>query len=171
MGEPFIGEIKMLGFPFAPEHWADCNGNSVEIRQNPALYTLLGIQFGGDGVTNFYLPDLRGRVPVHPGHITSQGMVGGLETVTLTHHNLPPHTHAFKAVRDQGNRMSVGQQGNRFLAESDSTVPPYGRASNLVDLDSNGMTISGSGEAHDNTQPSLVIRYVIAMNGHFPSRN
>jgi microcystin-dependent protein len=166
MSEPFIGEIRMVGFNFAPRGWATCDGQLLPINQNTALFSLLGTFYGGDGRTTFGLPDLRGRVAVHrgtgPGLSSYQiGGKGGVETQALTIGNLPAHDHDIRGSSgaQTTNRTTGAYQadGNSYSTSEDTTM---------------GATASaGSGLAFDNRQPYLVTNYVIALQGVFPSRN
>lgn len=178
MGTPFIGEIKMVGFTYAPKYWADCKGQNMSINQNQSLYSLLGTQFGGDGRTYFLLPDIRGRALVHPGGSLPQGYWGGMEDVYLSQNELPGHTHSFfanktEATKENNGKFLVGGGGNRFLAkpEGGQGNPIYGSADNLVDLSPEGIGYTGGGRGHTNVQPSTVVRYVIALKGEYPSRS
>ena len=165
MSEPFLAEIRIVGFNFAPRGWAFCDGQILPINQNQALYSLLGTTYGGDGRTTFALPDLRGRVPVHTGESHQLGSKGGAETTTLTASEMPSHTHTIQASADP----STGQDPtNTVLAKSGQI---YGAASNLVDMVSGTLTNSGGGQAHQNMQPYLALNFCIALRGLFPSRN
>lgn len=169
MGEPFIGEIKMVGFTYAPRGWADCHGQLMDINQNQALFALIFNQFGGDGRSNFGLPDLRGRVPVHPGGYLSQGDAGGMEEVRITEAELPEHTHGVKGSTQNADTRTGGKSTEAFAK---SEMPIYGDPKNLVELHPQAVTVAdGSDLPHSNMQPSQVIRYVIALQGIFPSRS
>lgn len=170
MGEPFIGEIKMVGFPYAPRGWTDCRGQLLEINQNQALFALIGANFGGDWRTNFRLPDLQGRVPMHPGWGVIQGQTGGKEGVLLAEAHLPQHSHGFMGSTQTANVKLAGKNADAAFAKSE--MPIYGNATNLVPLHSDAVTTAdGSDTPHTNVQPSLTIRYIIAMDGLFPSRS
>ncbi|WP_054773680.1 phage tail protein [Methylogaea oryzae] len=174
----------MFGFDFAPAHWALCQGQTMGIQQNTALYALLGTQFGGNGQTTFGLPDLRGRVPlamgVSPvsGNVYQQGVsyVGGTEAVTLAINQIPSHSHAVKALSAQG---SVAQPADAIVssvkpAGSPAVAPPlYGAFSGTPAVQAlNSGTVSGQGGgAHPNMQPFAVLNFCIALNGIFPARN
>ena len=171
MAEPFIGEIKMFAFNFPPKNWALCNGALIAINQNQALYSLLGIQFGGDGRTNFKLPDLRGRVPLHLD--LSQGInVGtfaGAEDVTLDVLQLPTHTHTFNASDDAATDSNISVDGTTTYAVADGTF--YTAATNLTRQADQTCSSVGGGQAHENRQPSLTVNFSIALMGLYPSRN
>jgi microcystin-dependent protein len=173
MAEPFIGEIRLLGFTYAPVHWAECKGQVMDINQNATLYSLLGNQFGGDGRSTFQLPDMRGRAPVHAGNGVVQGLSQGLEAVNMAPAQSPAHTHTFEASNSPGQKAQIGFAGKRYLAQPEDglNTPIYGAANNLVKLAEEGMGSMGAGRAHDNLQPSIVIKYAIALTGLYPSRN
>ena len=171
MAEPFIAEIKLFGGNFAPRNWAFCEGQLLPISTNQALFSLLGTIYGGDGRTTFALPDLRGRVPLHPG--TGPGLstyrLGekpGSETTTINANNLPAHTHGINmASASEGDSNSPA---NNFLAQSDARS--YTNAGPAVA--SGGATASAGGsQPFDNRQPSIAMNYIIALQGVYPSRN
>ena len=164
MSEPFLGEIKAVAFTFAPRGWAFCNGQLLQISQNQSLFSLLGTIYGGDGRTTFALPDLRGRAAMHFG-VRNQGTKAGEETHVLTANELPSHTHRLQS--SSGAAESPIPTGNR-LASSPAHV--HGAATNLTSLHPNSVATTGSG-AHDNMQPFLVLHFIIALQGLFPSRN
>ena len=179
MSEPFLGEIKMVGFNFAPRDFADCNGQLLAISQNSALFSLLGTTYGGDGRTIFALPDLRGRVPVHTGTgpgLTNRelGTKSGTETVALTPNQLPAHSHpltnGFVPTTDAvGNQTSP--DGNRPATANDGESNySDGPGTGGIELAGNTAN-SGSNQAHANMPPFLAIRFVIALAGIFPSRS
>lgn len=174
MSEPFIGQIMSTGFPFAPRYWANCDGTILPIQQNSALFALLGVMYGGNGTTNFYLPDLRGRMPIgampsaspswQPA-LTPQGQMTGTETVTLTSAQIPAHTHGLTATTTAAVNGSPGTT-EQF---GSSTPAAYGPAQNLVGLAGGPLPPAGA-QPHDNVQPFLVINMCIALNGIWPSR-
>jgi len=172
MTEPFLGEIKMVGFNFAPRGYALCNGQILSISQNTALFSLLGTTYGGNGQTTFALPDLRGRVPIHQGQGPglsnyTMGQQSGVETVTLSTTQIPPHGHTVNASttadskNPAGNVPAVTGAGSSYAA-----APTPG-----VVMNASMVTGGGGGQPHDNRQPSLCINVVIALEGIFPSRN
>jgi microcystin-dependent protein len=171
MSEPFIGEIKMFGFNYAPRGWATCDGQLLPIEQNYSLYALIGTIFGGDGQATFALPDMRGRVPVHMGIGYYRGEKGGIEQVPLAHTQLPIHTHAVKGTTADGD-MWTGGPDRGFATSADPGDPVYGNATALVNME-NGVieTFEGGGQPHNNVQPIQVINFSIAMDGLFPSRS
>ncbi|MBU0969734.1 MAG: tail fiber protein [Proteobacteria bacterium] len=175
MAEPFVGEIKMTGFNFAPRNWALCDGQTMQINQNQALYALLGNSFGGDGRSTFKLPDLRGRTPIGEGNdgmgqYYTRGQAGGQEVVALTEGNMPTHTHEFRAGIAVSDKQNLGNKSDRILAKS-SGLPAYGPAANLTQMNPSTITKTGGNSFHENVQPSLVINFVIALQGTYPSRN
>jgi len=172
MSESFVGEIRLFGFNFAPMDWALCNGQLMQISQNDALYSLLGTTFGGDGVTTFALPDLRGRVAVHPDNSTiHQGQMTGSETVTLTVSQLPMHTHALNANSNDSNQ--VGGQNNvlaKSVNPSRGTRSSFGPAQNMAGMNQGCIGNFGSSQPHDNMQPYLVVNFCISLSGIYPTR-
>jgi len=177
MSQPYIGEVRMFAITYAPRHWTDCSGQLLAINQNQALFSLLGISFGGNGTTTFGLPDYRGRTPIGQGAFEGntyvRGNQGGSESVTLTVAQMPPHNHLFNAQNTTGtsaNPIPAGGTG------SVCSVPNTGAYyvvpdTNLVQLASDAVTNTGGNVAHSNLQPSLVLRFAIALQGVFPSRN
>jgi microcystin-dependent protein len=170
--DPFIGQIIMFAGNFAPKSWAFCNGQLMSIAQNTALFSLLGTTYGGDGVTTFALPDLRGRVPIHAGasDVTQHnlGSKGGEDTHTLAANEMPQHTHGARASgqnADQNNPQDnvLGQALNLYVAAS--TSPP------LQPILPATLANTGGGQAHENDQPFLAVNFCIALQGLFPSRN
>jgi microcystin-dependent protein len=167
VAQPFIGQIMLFGGNFAPSGWALCNGQLLSIQQNTALFSILGTTYGGNGQTNFALPDLRGRVPMHfgqgPGLSNfTEGQVGGAETVTLTQLQMPTHTHPLNATdADQTTNRpnnAVFARGGFYAGTGDGTqMAP--------------LPTAGGSQPHENHQPFLVMNYCIALLGIFPSRN
>jgi microcystin-dependent protein len=172
MAEPFLGEIKMVGFNFAPKGWAFCNGESLPITQNQALFSLLGIAYGGDGHTFFNLPDMRGRVPIDQdssaGYV--RGYAGGSEAIKLSLAQMPVHTHSFIADQSNGTASNPGTEGTCLHAAED-THNFYAAANNLTSMHPNAIGSAGSEASHSNVQPSSVINFVIALKGTYPSRS
>lgn len=166
MSDPYISEIQIFAFEFAPRGWAQCNGQILPINQNQALFSLLGTTYGGNGQTTFALPDLRGRAPMHIGNNFSEGQVGGQEFHTLTTQEIPLHTHlvtASSATADQTSPV-----GNLW-AKGDSP-PPYKSTANSS-MSGSAIGNAGSSQGHENRMPWLAINYCIAIQGIFPSRN
>lgn len=167
MSEYFIGQIMLAGYNFAPRYFALCNGQLMPISQNQALFSLLGIQYGGNGSTTFALPDLRGRTPVGASATYGQGAVFGVENVTLQQTNMPAHSHVVNASTQAGSSRSP----NNAVYGSASGEMLYGTAdSSPVSLAPSQIQPVGSGAPHTNMQPSLTINFTIALNGIFPSR-
>jgi microcystin-dependent protein len=176
MSEPFIGEIKIVGFNFAPRGWADCNGQLLSIAQNSALFSLFGTYYGGDGRNTFGLPDLRGRLPMHVGQgpgLSSRllGQEGGTETNSLTQNQMPAHSHA-------GTVVTSAQEGDRtdpsgsYLARTEDPLQPYGGATGgTMAAGSVEIGATGAGQAVNNMPPYLVLRFVVALVGLYPSRD
>ena len=174
MSEPFLAEIRMFGFNFAPRGWAFCDGQILPINQNQSLYSLLGTTYGGDGRTSFALPELRGRVPMHVGSSNGvsheQGQKSGEEGHVLSVQEMPAHDHPLNATTTQADtddpagNLLAPTQGGRF------SIVPYGDPENLQPLDDESVTYQG-GQAHENMQPYLAVSFAIALQGLFPSRN
>lgn len=169
MSEPFLAQISIVGFNFAPRGFGFCDGQILPINQNQSLYSLLGTTYGGDGRTSFALPDLRGRVPTHVGDSQRLGQKGGAETITLTAAEIPQHTHEFKAQNNPGNQPNAG---GHYLADL-ASFNEYTDSTDggLLPLRSGTVTNAGGGQAHSNMQPYIVLDYCIALRGLFPSRN
>lgn len=168
MAEPYLSEIKLISFNFPPKGWAFCNGQLLPINQNQALFALLGTTYGGDGQTNFALPDLRGRVPAHTGgqgHFL--GERGGEQAHTLTLPEIPQHSHTASATSDSGDLFVA--TGNMLAASPAQLYAPA--TSNLTTLVPGSVTTMGGSQAHENMQPYLVLNFCIALQGIFPSRN
>jgi microcystin-dependent protein len=178
MSMPFMGEVRMFAIPFAPRHWADCNGQQLAISQNQALFSLLGTVFGGNGTTTFALPDYRGRTPLGRGTDPSSGITytsgqqGGLENVTLVTSQLPQHNHYFFAQNDTGTVANPNPPaGPNICAKPDVGSYYVAPDSNLTTLAADVLSETGGSQSHNNLQPSLVLRFSIALQGVFPSRN
>lgn len=178
--DEFLAIIKLFGGNFAIRGWAMCNGQILSIAQNTALFSLLGTTFGGNGQTTFALPDLRGRVPVHPGQgpglsSYSLGQVGGQETQTLTINEMPAHSHTFSvpAVSSAGNANTPGaDKAPALLVDSRNNPINYlSNAAPNTTLRPGNAGISGGSQPHNNIQPYLAINYLICMEGIYPSRN
>ena len=175
MSEFFIGQVMMAGFNFAPKFWALANGQLLPINQNQALFSLLGTQYGGNGTTNFALPDLRSRTPI--GYASSVdpswqppavqiGQSAGVENVTLLSTNLPSHTHSVNATTTNGTTRNPN--GALF---ANTSVPLHGTPGALVPLNPATIAPAGGNQPHPNLQPYSVINFCIALSGIFPSRN
>jgi microcystin-dependent protein len=181
MSDPFVGEIKLVGFNFAPTSWAQCAGQILPISQNPALFSLLGTMYGGNGSSTYGLPDLQGRAAGHvgPNLFTSQGMKLGAEQVTITLPEYPSHIHNVNVNATAGNLTSPGPTG--FPSTLTRSPPPapnlytpaQGATLQALNNSSNNPVIgnaAGGSQPHQNMQPYLVLTYVIALQGIFPPR-
>lgn len=166
MAEPFLSEIRIMSFVFAPKGWALCNGQLLPINQNQALFSLLGTTFGGDGRVNFALPDLRGRTPIHVGSGHTLGERGGEQAHTLSIAELPTHVHQFNANQAQG---TTENPTGAFAARTLSNL--YGPPTNLIALNPATISNTGGSQAHLNMQPFLTLSFCIALQGIFPSPN
>ncbi|MFC1997299.1 phage tail protein [Chloroflexota bacterium] len=172
MSEPFLAEIRIVGFNFAPRGWAFCDGQILPINQNQSLYSLLGTTYGGDGRTSFALPDLRGRVPIHVGRYNGGdfhqlGSKSGEETHTIIAAEMPQHKHGYQASGVDGNSNIPG---SHILAREVSQPYRQDRPSSLQMLSGSVMN-TGGGQAHENMQPFIALNFCIALRGLFPSRN
>jgi microcystin-dependent protein len=171
MAELFVGEITPVAFGFAPRGTALCNGQILAINQNQALFSLLGTTFGGDGVTNFALPDLRGRTIVHSNSQTGYplGGTGGVESVSLSVAQLPAHSHAPGCNNGTG---TTAEPANNIWAVSANGETLYQTGANPTGSMANGIIgMTGGGQGHSNLQPYFVINFIIALQGVYPTRN
>lgn len=164
MADPFLSEIRIFSFDFPPRGWAECNGQLLPISQNQALFSLLGTTYGGNGVTNFALPELRGRVPMHVGSGFSLGQRAGEEVHTLLSAEMPAHTHQAKA---SGNGPTVTAPTGNFWA-SNTGFTAYGTAGN-TSMSPQAIGNIGGSQAHENRSPYLTLNYCIALSGIYPS--
>lgn len=172
MSEPFLGEIRIFGFTFAPRGWALCSGQLLSISQNAALFSILGTTYGGNGTSNFSLPDMRSRIPVGAGQGLglsnyTLGEQTGTENVTLTLGNLPAHNHLAGCNTGTGNSYSAA---NAVPAVDAGGNNLYTSPSNST-MNSAALTQTGGSQPHSNLQPYLAVNYCIAMSGVFPTRN
>ena len=167
MSEPFLSEIRILSFGYAPRGWAFCNGQLLPINQNQALFSLLGTTYGGNGQTNFALPNLQGRVPIHVGSGHTLGEQGGEQSHTLSIAELPTHTHTLNASAANG---TVTIPTNNLLGGS-SNQPYRAPDNNLAAMNAGTVTNIGGSQAHLNMQPFLVLNFSISLQGIFPSQN
>jgi microcystin-dependent protein len=166
MAEPFLSEIRLMSFSFAPKGWAQCNGQLLPINQNQALFSLLGTTFGGDGRVNFALPDLRGRTPIHVGSNHTLGERGGEQAHTLSISELPTHTHTVQASASNANTPIPT---NGVLARTTSANLYRNTASSPTALNAATITNIGGSQPHLNMQPFLTLNFCIALQGIFPS--
>jgi microcystin-dependent protein len=167
MSVPFIGQIKPWGLNFAPRGWALCNGQTLPINQNQALFSILGTTYGGDGIATFKLPDLRGRTPVHFGGSIPLGGIGGADSHTLTISEVPGHIHAVSG--SSNNATLVDPTG--ALWATDSGKLPFSTAAPDTQLSLAAIGNAGSSQPHSNMQPYLTLNFSIALQGIYPSRN
>lgn len=175
MADPFVGEIRINSFNFAPKGWATCDGQVMQIQQNAALYSLLGVYYGGDGKATFQLPDLRGRTPIGYGvsstHTTyNMGNKGGAETVSLAANQIPRHQHEWNAVTAAANKALP----TSFLyATSPAPIKIYSApspASSATTISPKTIASTGGGAGHNNMQPFLAVNFCIALVGYYPPR-
>jgi len=167
MAEPFLSEIRIMSFNFAPKGWALCNGQLLPINQNQALFSLLGTTYGGDGRVNFALPNLQGRTPIHMGSGHTLGERGGEQSHTLSISELPTHTHVANATSNAATASNPA--ADRLLSKSIQSAL-YAPASNLVAMNAQTIANVGGSQAHLNMQPFLVLTFCIALQGIFPSQ-
>ena len=172
MAEPFVAEIRMFPFSFAPKGWAFCDGQLLPISQNTALFSLLGTTYGGNGQSTFALPDLQGNAPMHPGQgpglsLYDLGESAGSETVTLLQSEIPAHSHAHQASNQPGEDPSAA---NESIARSVGASLYQTNASNLVQLAPEAAATAGGGQPHNNVMPYLTLNFCIALQGVFPPR-
>src|SRR5688572_1434787 len=166
MAEPFLSEIRLMSFVFAPKGWALCNGQLLPINQNQALFSLLGTTFGGDGRVNFALPDLRGRTPIHVGSGHTLGAQGGEQAHTLSIAEMPTHFHGLNASTTASGGTD-NPTGN-FLGSASNL---YHTPASLTPMNPQTITNTGGSQAHQNMQPFLTLNFCIALQGIFPSPN
>jgi microcystin-dependent protein len=174
MVEPYVGEIRSFAGNFAPEGWALCSGQLLEISGYSALYSLLGTTYGGDGVRSFALPDLRGRALVHQGQGAGLsnyqiGQRGGAESVAVTAAELPAHSHEMSGSSAASTSPNAGT--TLTLGATPSGEPIYAPGPGTVDLSPQAVTNTGGGQAHQNCQPYLALSYIIALAGIYPQRS
>lgn len=171
MADPFVAEIRIFPFNFAPRGWAWCDGQLLPLSQNTALFSLLGTTYGGNGMSNFALPDLQGRAPMHPGQgpglsLHDLGEIGGSETVSLLQSEIPSHAHAMSVSSQLGTENAPG--GQKFAMGDGINL--YAAASNLAPMSSAALAPAGGAFPHNNMQPYLTFYFNIALQGVFPPR-
>jgi microcystin-dependent protein len=172
MADPFVAEIRIFPFNFAPKGWAWCDGQLLPLSQNTALFSLLGTTYGGDGKSNFALPDLQGSAPMHPGQgpglsLHDLGEIGGSETVTLLESEIPAHSHAWQAsLADALEPAPAGQQFATGIG-----VQVFAASSSLVAMAPELLAPAGGDQPHNNLQPYLTFFFCIALQGVFPPRS
>lgn len=167
MAEPFLSEIRIMSFVFAPKGWALCNGQLLPINQNQALFSLLGTTFGGDGRVNFALPDLRGRSPIHVGSGHTVGERGGEQAHALSIAELPAHAH----LANGSSNDAANTPTNTTVLGKSAPQSAYGGAASLVAMDPRTVGNLGGSQPHLNMQPFLTLSFCIALQGIFPSPN
>jgi microcystin-dependent protein len=168
MAEPFLSEIRMMSFNYAPRGWAMCNGQLLPINQNQALFSLLGTTYGGDGRVTFALPDLRDRVPIHVGNGHTLGERAGEQVHTLTAAETSQHTHTMSA---SSAAATTGTPGVGVVPAQSTGAPLYAAPSNVAAMDPGAVDAVGGSQAHQNMQPYLTLSFCIALQGIFPSPN
>jgi microcystin-dependent protein len=174
MADPFLAEIRIFPFNFAPKGWAFCDGQLMPLSQNTALFSLLGTTYGGDGKSNFALPDVQGNAPMHPGQgpglsLHDLGETGGSETVSLLESEIPLHTHSLMATTQTGNQATpVANTIARGATGFTPYLPPAGAP--LVPMYDGALTLAGGDQPHNNMQPYLTLNFCIALQGVFPPR-
>jgi microcystin-dependent protein len=165
VAEPFLSEIRIMSFGYAPQGWALCNGQLLPINQNQALFSLLGTTYGGDGRVNFALPNLQGRAPMHFGSGHVLGERGGEQGHTLSIAEIPTHTHTVNATNNNGSTKFLT---NNYLGAFNNG---YSAPANLTSLEPSTIANTGGSQAHQNMQPYLTLNFSIALQGIFPSQN
>jgi microcystin-dependent protein len=167
MPTPFLGEIKIISWNFAPQGWAFTNGQLLPINQNQALFSLFGTMYGGNGQTTFALPNFRGRVPVHKGNGHTQGEAGGSSAVTINASTMAQHTHFVQVT----NNVASDANPSNGVILAKSVAQAYGAAANLTPMAATTIGNVGGSQPHENRQPYLVLNFIVALQGIFPSQN
>ena len=168
MSEPFLAEVKIVSFNFPPKGWAFCNGELLPINQNQALFAILGTTYGGNGQTNFALPNLQGRLPIHEGNGFTLGQQGGEENHTLTINEIPSHNHPVNC--NSGTSSNVASPSGAVWAQDPNGNAPYS-GSGGSQMAIPAINAAGGNQPHPNLAPYLVLSFVIALQGIFPSQN
>jgi microcystin-dependent protein len=166
MSEPFLSEIKIVSFNFPPKGWAQCNGQQLPINQNQPLFALLGTTYGGNGQTTFALPNLRGRVPIHFDDSHNLGEAAGSTSVTVNIQQLPTHIHSLQATNTVA---TLDAPGGQVLGST--PISGFGPADSLTPMNAGAVSSVGGSQPHNNMMPYLVLNFIIALQGIFPSRN
>jgi microcystin-dependent protein len=174
MADPFVAEIRIFPFNFAPRGWAWCDGQLLPLSQNTALFSLLGTTYGGNGKSNFALPDLQGRAPMHPGQgpglsLHDLGETGGSETVTLLESEIPSHSHNLMATVENGTQGTL-TPGITLASSVGGQLYQTNVNANLVSMSGNALAPAGGDQPHNNLQPYLTCYFCIALQGVFPPR-
>lgn len=167
MGQPYIGEIRIVGFNFAPVGWAQCSGQLLVISENEALFNLIGTTFGGDGQTTFAVPNFQGRVALGAGNSFILGELGGTESETLSINQIPVHSHSMAASAGAGSSTSPANGAYAAIANGSRSDRLYG-ASSGQSASPTMLNIAGGSQPHENMQPFVTLRYIIALEGIFP---
>ena len=172
MANPFVAEIRIFPFNFAPKGWAFCNGQLLPISQNTALFSLLGTTYGGDGKSNFALPNMQGSAPMHPGQgpglsLHDLGETGGSDTVTLLESEIPAHSHGLNASNRQGSDQSPL---NEMFAGGVGGISQYATPPPIIQLSNNAVAPQGGSQPHNNLMPYLTLNFCIALQGIYPPR-
>ena len=176
MGTPYLGEIKIISWNFPPKGWVFCNGQLLPINQNQALFSILGTTYGGNGQTTFALPDFRGRSPFHRGNMTL-GQAGGEAAHTLSLAEMAAHTHTPQGSNTSGNLVfpaaasPVVQHNIGAISTQNPYQSPTSPGFTAAAMHPASVSNTGGGQAHENMQPYLVLNFIIALQGIFPSRN
>jgi microcystin-dependent protein len=177
MADPFVAEIRIFPFSFAPKGWAFCNGQLLPLSQNTALFSLLGTTYGGNGKSNFALPNLQGSAPLHPGQgqglsLYDLGQQGGSQTVTLLESEIPAHTHVLRGQQDPGDlfQPSIGGFGNSMARSVNGNVYQTTTNASLTQMAPQAISPSGGSLPHNNMMPYLTLSFCIALQGVFPPR-
>jgi microcystin-dependent protein len=168
MSQPFLSEIKIVSFNFPPKGWALCNGQFLPINQNQALFALLGTTYGGNGQTTFALPNLRGRVPIHMGNGHTLGEAAGSTAVTVNIQQLPTHLHALQASNTSTNG-GIAAGADKLMGNAGTSI--YTNPQNLITMLPQCVSSVGGSQPHNNMMPYLVLNFIIALQGIFPSQN
>jgi microcystin-dependent protein len=176
MADPFVAEIRIFPFNFAPKGWAWCDGQLLPLSQNTALFSLLGTTYGGNGKSNFALPNLQGSVPMHPGQgpglsLYDLGQTGGSETVTLLESEIPAHFHAINASTNAADEEGSKQPAGMIPGAQQASNQIYTALSNAVAFDPNALAPAGGDQPHNNMMPYLTFYFCIALQGVFPPRS
>jgi microcystin-dependent protein len=171
MAEPFLGEVRMMSFSFAPRGWAPCNGQVLPINQNQALFSLLGTSYGGDGRVNFGLPNLQGRVPIHVGgSFTTQGAMIGEPAHTVTTAEMPAHMHPLVANTTPASQTDGNLPAANKRVAASTAQNLYGPVTSPVAMNTNDIGFTGGSQPHENMQPYTAVMFCIALIGIYPSR-
>lgn len=176
MADPFVAEIRIFGFNFAPTGWAQCNGQLLPLSQNTALFSLLGTTYGGDGRSTFALPNMQGNAPMHPGQgpglsLHDLGETGGSETVTLLESEMPAHSHGYRVSSSGTDEEGLKNPTNNSTGKEANTLPIYTTPQNLSNMAFQALAPAGGSLPHNNMMPYLTLNFCIALQGVFPPRS